>query len=221
MHQNVFALIAASLALASATQASAASVSFSGFAHGSEDVNFSLTAPNASVSGAASAGGFATVLDGGASFETYCVDLYQHISFGDPPYTEYTPPGTSHVFADSRAYTDLGRLYATAGLVNNAISEAAFQIAVWEIAYETTSGAYDLASGSATFTGGSADSSGALTLASSWLAHLTSGSFPGIQVIESRDHQDVIYAPVPEPETYAMFLAGLAAMTFVARRRKG
>jgi len=26
--------------------------------------------------------------------------------------------------------------------------------------------------------------------------------------------------PVPEPETYALFLAGLAAMSFVARRRR-
>jgi hypothetical protein len=31
---------------------------------------------------------------------------------------------------------------------------------------------------------------------------------------------DWIYAPVPEPETYAMLLAGLALMGFVARRRQ-
>jgi hypothetical protein len=34
-------------------------------------------------------------------------------------------------------------------------------------------------------------------------------------------HQDQLYmAPVPEPETYAMLLAGLGLMGFVARRRK-
>ena len=31
---------------------------------------------------------------------------------------------------------------------------------------------------------------------------------------------DVLLAPVPEPETYAMMLAGLGLMGFVAKRRK-
>jgi hypothetical protein len=30
----------------------------------------------------------------------------------------------------------------------------------------------------------------------------------------------LVYAPVPEPESYAMLLAGLAAMGVIARRRK-
>lgn len=210
--------IAAACALAASFQAHADSVAFTGFVHGSESVNFAITGPSPT-SGSTSAGGFATILNGGPTFETYCVDLYQHIAFGDPPYLEYTAPGTTHVFANSNAYTDLGRLYATAGVVNNSVTEAAFQIAVWEIAYET-SGAYSLSGGNATFSGGSADSSGALTLASTWLSTLTGGAHPGIAVIESRDHQDVIYAPVPEPETYALFLGGLAAIGFVARRRR-
>jgi hypothetical protein len=195
-------------------------VMFPGFANGSESVNFAVSAPNVATSGAASAGGFLMSVGGGTSFEAYCVDLYQHIAFGET-YTDYGAPGTSHVFANSHAYADLGRLYATAGVVNNAVSEAAFQIAVWEIAYETTAGPYDLAHGSATFSGGTADSSGALTLASSWLAGLSNGAHPSIVVMESTGHQDMIYAPVPEPETYALLLAGLGAMGFVARRRRG
>ena len=78
------------------------------------------------------------------------------------------------------------------------MAEAAFQIAVWEIAYEATGAVYDLASGAASFAGGTAASSGALTLASTWLANLASGG-PTINVLDSRVHQDVIYAPVPEP----------------------
>ena len=59
-----------------------------------------------------------------------------------------------------------------------------------------------------------------LTLANTWLAGLV-GSGPTIQVLEGRLHQDVIFAtPVPEPKTYALFMAGLAAVGFMSRRRK-
>ena len=211
-------LLATALVLAGVSQADAASVTFAGFAHGSESVSFSLSAPNVALTGSASAGGFLTSLNGGASFETYCVDLYQHIAFGET-YTDYSLPTTSHTFANSHASADLGRLYATAGAINDSVHEAAFQIAVWEIAYET-SNVYNLGTGTAMFSGGSADSSGALTLASGWLSSLTNGAHPSILTLESTEHQDVIYAPVPEPETYALLLGGFAAIGFVARRRR-
>ena len=143
-----------------------------GFAHGSHTVTATLTSPNAALIKSVSAGGLTTILNGGPSFESYCIDLYQTIAFGAPPYPEYTFAGVGHLFTNANAYADLGRLYATAGVVNNAMTEAAFQIAVWEIAYEATGTAYDLASGAASFAGGTAASSGALTLASTWLANL-------------------------------------------------
>jgi len=212
----------ASIALVTAlaaTVARADDVTFTGFAHGSQTVHFSLVAPNAVASGDVNAGGFATILNGSPSFVTYCVDLYQHIAFGTL-YPEYTAPGTSHVFANNRAYADLGRLYANAGVVDTALEEAAFQIAVWEIAYETTAGAYALGSGAASFSGGTAASSGALGLAATWLSGLGNGAGRSISVIESRDHQDVIFAPVPEPSTYMLMLAGLMATVEISRRKR-
>ena len=211
--------IALACAVFAAAEARADDVTFTGFAHGSETVAFSLTAPNAVASGAVNAGGFATILNGGPSFVSYCVDLYQHIAFGTL-YPEYGAPGTSHVFANSRAYADLGRLYANAGVVDTSVEEAAFQIAVWEIAYETTLGAYSLAGGAASFSGGTADSSGALGLAATWLAGLGDGAGRSINVIESAEHQDVIFAPVPEPSTYMLMLAGLMATVEISRRKK-
>ena len=198
--------------------ARAENVTFTGFAHGSETVSFSLVAPNAVASGSVNAGGFATVLNGGPSFVSYCVDLYQHISFGTL-YPEYTAPGTTHVFANNRAYADLGRLYANAGVVDTSIEEAAFQIAVWEIAYETTPGAYALGSGAASFSGGSA-AGGALGLASTWLSGLGNDAGRSISVIESTEHQDVIFAPVPEPSSYMLMLAGLLATVEISRRKR-
>jgi len=105
---HLTSIVAAAFALAAAAPARADDVTFTGFAHGSQSVDYSLFAPNAAASGSASAGGFATVLNGGPSFVSYCVDLYQHISFGTL-YPEYTPPGTGHVFINPRAYDDLGR----------------------------------------------------------------------------------------------------------------
>ncbi len=203
--------------LMTTTQAIAADVVFAGFAHGSKTVQYTLSGTNPARSGSASAGGFATTLNGGPSFESYCVDLYQTISFG-VLYPEYTGPGTTHVFNNGNAYGDLSRLYARAGVVGDSVAEAAFQIAVWEIAYEKSSNAYNLASGDAVFFGGTA-ASGALGLASTWLSSL-GGPGPDIQVLESRTHQDVIFAPVPEPETYALFLAGIAAVGFMSRRQR-
>jgi hypothetical protein len=216
-------LLASSLAVASALAlagpAHADDVTFTGFAHGSKTVNFSLFAPNTVASGAVNAGGFATILNGGPSFVTYCVDLYQHITFGTL-YPEYTGPDTSHVFSNTaRAYGDLGRLYSIAGTVDDSVEEAAFQIAAWEIAYETQAGAYGLSDGTARFSGGTAASSGALTLASAWLSGLGAGSDVGITVLQSREHQDVIFAPVPEPSTVALMLGGLVATAGFARRR--
>ena len=215
--KNIAAHIAAAvLAMAASSQASADAVTFTGFAHGSESVNYTL---NGSGPAAVSAGGFTTILNGGSSFTSYCVDLAQSISFGTT-YTDYFPVGGAHVFANSHAYADLSRLYAVAGQAGDSAHAAAFQIAAWEIAYETAA-TYALGSGAATFSGGSADTSGALGLASGWLMALgNAGPGPGIGVLDSAGHQDVIYAPVPEPSSIMLMVAGLAAMGTIARRRR-
>lgn len=216
MNKTPFRLAAALCALGAVSSAHADDVTFLGFAHGSESVNYSLNS-GASTIGVA-AGGFSTVLNGSASFTSYCVDLAETIAFGTL-YTHYVQAGASHVFANSDAYADLGRLYAVAGPVLDAAHEAAFQIAAWEIAYETAAG-YGLDSGVARFSGGSAANS-ALGIASSWLTAVEGASGgPAVNVLERRGSQDVIYAPVPEPSTVALMLAGFAGMATMARRRK-
>ena len=212
-------LAAAILSCGFAATAWADNVKFPGFADGSETVKINLTSPDTPISETVYAGAFSTVLDGGPSFASYCVDVYQTISFGST-YTDYVPVGGSHLFDNANAYTDLSKLFGIAGgLVDDAVTSAAFQIAVWEIAYET-GGTYDLSSGSAMFSGGSAASSGSLLLASTWLDELKSaGPGPTVSVLESATHQDLIYAPVPEPSTFALMAFGLLAVAALARRR--
>ena len=207
-------------------QAHADSVDFLGFANGSKTVNYKLTAPNVAKNGSAAAGGFTTVLNGGPSFTSYCVDLYESISFADPAYNNYNEvDGSAHFTGlHAAADADIGKLFSAGHLVNNAKTQAAFQIAIWEIAYET-SGSYNLSTGTAKFSGGTAASSGALTLATSWLGSLGANTMD-VKVLESlsirniKGHQDVVFAQaVPEPSTYALMAAGLMSIGFVARRR--
>ena len=79
--------------------------------------------------------------------------------------------------------------------------------------------AYALGSGAASFSGGSA-AGGALGLASTWLSGLGNDAGRSISVIESADHQDVIFAPVPEPSSYMLMLAGLLATVEISRRKR-
>ena len=224
MSRNLLAPIAVACTLLCATQARADNVSFSGFANGSKSVAVTLASPNVGKTLTTAAGGFSASLNGGPSFTSYCVDLYEYLGFGTT-YNDYTlVAGASHAFANASAATDIGKLFAEKNVIGSATAQAAFQIAIWEIAYET-SGVYNLGTGAAKFSGGTASSSGALSLASTWLGNLagtTNNSYTlwTLDSIGNPGHQDQVFAaPVPEPSTYALLAGGLLCIGFFARRR--
>ena len=170
---------------------------------------------------AGGAGEFEGTLNGN-SFKTYCLDLYESFYF-DTTYTDY------HIaaLAPAKAF-DMGRLITKyRDGVDTAKESAAFQVALWEILYETST-TYSLFSGAFMET---ASNDGIRTLAQGWLSDLGSVSNVNVFKLESLGHYDsrhnwvkghqdfLVTTPVPEPSTYALMLAGLFGIGFVVRRR--
>ena len=59
----------------------------------------------------------------------------------------------------------------------------------------------------------------ALALAASWLANLAPGG-PTVTILDSRLHQDVVFAPIPEPEIVLLMATGLLGVGAGVRRKK-
>jgi hypothetical protein len=218
------ALVAAGMF--AAQTAAADTLNIKGYWSGS--VGATITAP---VSEGTSAGGF-EVLDVTTSktFQAWCVDIYHTLSF-NTNYTLFSGPVLASGFFTAAKATDLARLATLHSSVVTgakgsiaAADEAAFQLAAWEIVTETAS-TYDLTTGVFKTT------STANATANTWLSAVSgySGALAytaqiwvsGTPVGGRQQTQDLlVFAPVPEPETYAMMLAGLGLLGFVARRRK-
>jgi len=194
----------------------ASTVKFEDFSDGSERVKVSTER------GTVEAGEFAGTLNG-RSFLSFCVDMFQTLKFGKT-YTDYSLQSGWAYFGSAKA-NDIGRL-ATGylGLVDDATTSAAFQLALWEIVDESR-GTYNLRKGS--FKASGRDARASIALADSWLANLPATSTYSLQVLASRTHQDVVMfsaaytpsaSPVPIPGTAGLFLAGLLGLIASVRR---
>jgi len=171
------------------------------------------------------------------SFQSWCVDIFHNFSFSVQSQDTLKPAnialaGSSATLPTSfsqKAADDLARLYtnhhsAVDSKSSTGANESAFQLAVWEIVNER-SGTYSLGNGNfrATGTGSStaaiwlselATPSASKYSANIWTVQMTLSTGKGYA-------QDVVvFSPVPEPETYAMLLAGLGLLSFTAKRRK-
>lgn len=155
----------------------------------------------------------------GQSFIAYCVEPEQ--SNGRAGFNrDYVVDS----FSGAQAQKLQALFSSEYGHLNSYNDKAAFQVAIWEIMRET-SGTLNASSGSFHVLGSDATSLQVTTLANSFLTTAASYNGPALYSLTrltNANLQDLVTAtanPVPEPETYALFLAGLGAIGLIARRR--
>lgn len=142
----------------------------------------------------------------GASFLAYCVEQSQGAVSATHSYVASAFGGSAEVqelydrFFDTSITTQQGAV--------------AFQLALWDLTGGTPVTGYS-------FVG----VAGASSTAADWISTVRADNDPFAQkytltLWSNSAQQDVLQAtPVPEPETYALMLAGLGAIGMIARRR--
>ncbi|MFG6468619.1 PEP-CTERM sorting domain-containing protein [Roseateles sp. BYS87W] len=170
---------------------------------------------------------------GGASFLAFCIEPEQSNGRAGVSltYTVDSFTGTQSKLLQGLYSTEYAKLASYT-------DKAAFQVAVWEIVRET-SGTLNAADGKFFLMGTSnqlnsqSEQDAVANLANSFLAAAagyTGAAQYGLVKLTNATRQDLITAtplaavtpnvtPVPEPETYALLLAGLGVVGLKARRR--
>jgi hypothetical protein len=170
------------------------------------------------------------------SFLAYCVEPSQSfaLSFKSDGVTPNFKTYTVDSFSNGQASL-LQALYSSSfASIHSGNQQAAFQLAIWEIVRES-SGALSIVQGDGVFflktAGAVGHQNGVNTavqaLATNYLSAAQSYSGPdlySLTKLSNASYQDLVVAtalanPVPEPESYALFLAGLGAIGLIARRR--
>lgn len=169
-------------------------------------------------------GAMSYTTNSGTSFLAYCIELAQGYAPSTLGAQTYTVSAYSGVNAGL-----LQNLFSSsyAGLSTD-VQKAAFQTAVWELTHESSS-TLSASNGSFSFdfltaTSTAAEDAAFLALTNSYLSAALSYTGTAkytLSQLSNGSYQDLItVSAVPEPQTYAMFLAGLGAVGFVARRRR-
>lgn len=165
----------------------------------------------------------AAVLGGGGAVPIVGTHAY------DPSATTYDPLSTSTAWLYTQFRNNALSGFSYSGTTAQKNTSAnSLQLAIWKLEDELTT--------SAAISAGAASAYSSDAQAKSWVYAATHSGWTNlgkVRVLNLYDtynkttgvfsgrHQDQLYLmPVPEPETYAMLLAGLGLMGFVARRRK-
>lgn len=208
---------AATVTLSQQTSSGAYGGVFGSNGHAAVNVT-SIAAPAKSYNGVG--GGFAvTGSDGIGAITAFCVDLMQYLILP----TRYTTSDAPATFPTTRV-SMLERLFETGykglDLTDNAKS-AGFQLAVWEIAFESGS-SYDINSGnfkSNWSSSGNEAAAFAQTLLNGLSGPITQNYALSFYLSDSR--QDLVsVSAVPVPAAGWLMIAGLGGLAALRRRRK-
>jgi PEP-CTERM motif len=217
--QAVFSIAAATV-LCAAPMARADVLSTQGFAAGAQTLGLNI-GPSVVY-----AGGFKGTWNS-QSIIFWCIELTQYFGFGNS-YVDYAsaPESAPEPLSDA-VMTLLDQLFTEAypDALHNATNSAAFQLAIWEIIYD--SGSMNLGSGSL-FVINDHSHGASVTQAQTWLTNIGSSTDDyQLFLLRSDRYQDFVTfghpfqaQTVPEPATLMLLVAALLAVIVALRRRE-
>ena len=216
-HTLAGAIAALGLGLASNASAVTFDLTYMGFNQNpAQSVTLALQSPSVNGTFGAGAFNFMASASGVAnqSFLAYCIELTQSlVNFA----TDYTTTTTAGYGWSNARQNDIARLYNVGyqSSLTSAVASAGFQLALWEMVYDSAS--YSLAGGNFSASSGNA---AVISQANAYLtAAVAANPANGLLTVwQSPTAQNYLQFQVSEPGSLAL-LAGLGLAGFAARRR--